>query len=116
MNTKTLKLSPMRTIVLLILFGTLVTISISQRAFAKEINPLTKPASVTATAIVELLSKQDWVEISKLVHPKRGLRFSPYVNMSDDDVVLKGGLTEFVKKNEKMVWVKWSRKTEPVNY
>ena len=39
---------------------------------------VTRSASETATFIVKLLSTKDWKEISKFVHPTRGVRFSTY--------------------------------------
>lgn len=43
----------------------------------------------TAAELISAISKKDFEKVSELVHPEKGVRFTPYTNVSvDNDVVL----------------------------
>jgi len=67
---------------------------------------VTRSASETATFIVKLLSTKDWKGISKLVHPTRGVRFSPYAYVfTNRGVVLsQEKIVEFANSDKKVIW------------
>ncbi|MFZ4453083.1 hypothetical protein [Salibacterium aidingense] len=58
-----------------------------------------------AQSVVDYLISQDLTRLSELVHPAKGVLFSPYVNVKDDAQVFQAGEIEnFFQDEEQYVW------------
>ncbi|MGO4886925.1 hypothetical protein ACJ2A9_04130 [Anaerobacillus sp. MEB173] len=55
--------------------------------------------------ILELLKEEDFQTLANYVHPEKGLRFSPYGYMTDDDLIFSSDeVAEFFAKEENLIW------------
>ncbi|MGD9676964.1 MAG: hypothetical protein AB7V16_01190 [Vulcanibacillus sp.] len=60
----------------------------------------------TSTKIINAIKEKDADTISDFVHPNKGVRFTPYTNVSlENDVVFnKEGVKDFFKVQEEFLW------------
>lgn len=59
-----------------------------------------------ATQVVNLLKEKNMLELSKYIHPTKGVRFTPYTNVSlkTDIVFNKEDIANFFKDEKKYLW------------
>ncbi|WP_163581747.1 hypothetical protein [Gracilibacillus saliphilus] len=58
-----------------------------------------------ANQIIELLANQNFEELANYVHEEKGLLYSPYVNVSEDDLVFEPSeVAAFKEDTEEYVW------------
>ena len=64
-------------------------------------------SAAAAHAIITALSEEDWESLAPLVHPEKGVRFSPYTYVRDEDVVLDSGDVATLDNNSALY--RWGR-------
>ncbi|ACZ09005.1 Uncharacterised protein [Sebaldella termitidis] len=56
--------------------------------------------------VIKLIKKRDISALSKYAHPKKGIMFSPYSDLKNNDnqIIEKKELVKIYEKNEELVW------------
>ena len=59
--------------------------------------------------VIKLIKKRDISALSKYAHPKKGIMFSPYSDLKNNDnqIIEKKELVKIYEKNEELVWGKY---------
>ena len=68
-----------------------------------------------AKGVVELISEKKWKEFSKIIHPKEGVKFSPYTYVIEEAVTLKPEqFLDLTKNKKKLSWGFYEGSGEPI--
>lgn len=68
-----------------------------------------------AKGVVELISEKKWKEFSKIIHPKEGVKFSPYTYVTEEAVTLKAEqFLDLTKNKKKASWGFYEGSGDPI--
>ena len=68
-----------------------------------------------AKGVVELISEKKWKEFSKIIHPKEGVKFSPYTYVRETAVTLNSEqFLDLTKNKKKLSWGFYEGSGEPI--